>query len=127
MKEKIARELFESFKRRTGYNYGEFDALSGIVQGNYRKDAEAIVALINEWNPMETAPRDGTEFLAVLSNGWVVIMSETPNHGNYRYDWYRVQGNISVPIERTHPAGSLKNSLTAKGWKPMPEIPEELK
>ena len=71
-----------------------------------------------EWNyDMEAAPRDGTEFIATLSNDWVVLMSEIP--GRERYAWYRVSAAVSVPVTRTHNEIS-PDTLTARAWKPKP-------
>ncbi len=76
---------------------------------------------MTEWQPIETAPRDGKRFLAALSNGWVVILSETPDWE--RYAWYTTDSHISVPVARTHAPGSLDDSLVATHWMPLPEAP----
>lgn len=75
---------------------------------------------MSEWQPIETAPKDGTQFLAALNNGWVTILSEVP--GCERYAWYRSNG-ISVPVARTHIAESLKESILATHWMPLPSPP----
>jgi hypothetical protein len=79
---------------------------------------------VSEWNAdMSAAPHDGSQFLAALSNGWVVIISEVPNW--HRYAWYRVSGNLSVPVAETHSKDSLKDSILATHWQPLPKHPGE--
>lgn len=79
---------------------------------------------MSEWQPIETAPKDGTEFLAALSNDWVIIISEVPNWD--RYAWYRTSTNVSIPVARTHEPSSLKdgNCLLATHWMPLPQPPK---
>lgn len=74
-----------------------------------------------EWQPIETAPRDGTKFLAALSNGWLLIMHEVSGRDG-SYLWYATQGNIDVPIMRTH-RGEHPNRPIATHWMPLPEPP----
>lgn len=73
------------------------------------------------WRDISTAPKDGTEFLAALSNGWRVILSEP--RGSERFAWYTSSARISVPIARTHREGSLTESLLATHWMPLPSPP----
>jgi hypothetical protein len=82
-----------------------------------------------EWRPIDSAPKDGTNFLASLSNGWVVILSEVP--GWDRFAWYRCSAQaVSVPVARTHhPAPTVEthdnsSSFTlATHWMPLPPPP----
>lgn len=100
----------------------------GMSIGTKRKEARtkaqaAIAAVEAEgWKTMDSAPRDGTQFLAYLSNGWIVILSERT--GEDRYGWYQCSSNLSIPIARTHPAGSLAHSLIATHWRHLPAAPE---
>jgi len=88
-----------------------------------RRIADFVDALINkydDWQSMETAPTDGTQFLATLSNGNVVILSDLPNCNHY--SWYKASCSSSIPVTRTFPEGSLeKDMLLAVCWKLMPE------
>lgn len=75
------------------------------------------------WRDIESAPRDGTQFLAALSNGWVVIMSEVPKWD--RYAWYQTSSTvIDVPVARTHRPETLTESILATHWQPLPDPPE---
>ena len=71
----------------------------------------------DRWMDISTAPRDGTPFLAALSNGWVLILRDSSN--GYRFAWYDIQG-LSIPIARTHPPDSLGDNLIALWWQPLP-------
>ncbi len=73
-----------------------------------------------QWQPIETAPKDGTRFLAALTNGWIVILSEM---GHERYAWYQTSSKIHIPVARTHPRDSLKESILATHWMPLPAAP----
>lgn len=76
-----------------------------------------------QWNKnMDEAPRDGRQFLAALSNGWVVILAEVSTARHYA--WY-LGGGISVPIARTHSPESLADCVLATHWMPLPEPPHE--
>ena len=77
---------------------------------------------MTEWQPIDTAPKDGKQFLAALSNGWVVILSEPYGHGD-RYAWYLTSCYLSIPIERTHDPESITKCVTATHWMPLPEAP----
>jgi len=74
-----------------------------------------------EWQPIDTAPKDGTKFLAALSSGWILIMHEVQGRDGL-YQWYATQGNTDVPIMRTHP-GTLPNRPIATHWMPLPPPP----
>ena len=75
------------------------------------------------WQPISTAPTDNTEFLAYLTNGWIVIMNGAFD-GTARYEWWHVSGNLSIPYEPSHPKGSLVDSMRATHWHPLPTPPE---
>lgn len=81
--------------------------------------AKKATQVDDDWQDIKTAPQDGTQFLATLSNGWVVILSEIPN--SKHCSWYRASCSMSVPVARTHPEGSLDECLVAICWKPMLE------
>jgi hypothetical protein len=76
---------------------------------------------MGEWNDdMDAAPRDGSEFIACLSNGRITILSEIP--GAKDFPWYRSQYNLSVPIARAH-RGDLSGRLVATHWMHLPSPP----
>lgn len=77
--------------------------------------------IVRGWQPIETAPRDGTEFLACLSNRWAVILSEVI--GADRYAWYRCAG-VSVPVVRTHFGLTDFSGPIATHWMPLPTPPK---
>jgi hypothetical protein len=83
---------------------------------------------MREWQPIETAPLDGSQFLVALTNGWVSIISgysrwktETP-----RYDWWRSLSGLSIPYEPSHPKGTdwaKTGTIRATHWMPLPPPP----
>lgn len=75
-----------------------------------------------KWQPIETAPAGGIQFLAYLSNGWIIILSEP--HEIHNHSWYRGDGP-SIPIVRTHAEGSCEDHMRATHWMPLPEPPNE--
>lgn len=78
------------------------------------------------WQPIETAPKDGTEFLALASNGWYVLASapaEAIKEG-WPYAWWRTSGGTRYPVVETHPANSLSDTgLLLTHWQPLPAPP----
>jgi hypothetical protein len=73
---------------------------------------------MTDWQPIGSAPRDGTQFLAQLSNDWIVIIHEPTME--MRCGWYLGTG-LSIPIERTHPDGSIgEHTIRALYWQPLP-------
>lgn len=78
-----------------------------------------------DWQPIETAPRDGTQFLALLSNGWYALLSDRSNEG-WPYQWWTSAGNVSLPIVETHPADtdwSKTHTILATHWMHLPPPP----
>ena len=71
-----------------------------------------------DWQPIETAPRDGTEFLAALSNGGMAILSEVVGWNSFA--WYR--SSMEIPVARTHDRLS-PDRLVATHWQPLPAHP----
>lgn len=79
-----------------------------------------------EWQPIETAPKDGTKFLAMLSNGWYEILSSPVEMDGY-YDWWSAMGGVDIPIVESHPKNtdwSKSNTILATHWMPLPEPPK---
>ncbi len=83
---------------------------------------------MSEWQPIETAPRDGTQFLALLSNGWYALVS-APVQGlteGWPYQWWRSSDRQSYPVVDTHPADydwSSSYTLLLTHWQPLPAPP----
>lgn len=72
-----------------------------------------------EWQGEGTAPRDGTQFLGLLPNGWYSLLRADPTWKTYA--WWTVPGNASVvPIVETHAMVS-ENSLRLTHWLPLPQ------
>lgn len=78
------------------------------------------------WQPIETAPRDGTEFLALVSNGWYALVSapaEALREG-WPYQWWRSNDRQSYPVVDTHSADSEWGSrLLLTHWMHLPPAP----
>ena len=85
--------------------------------------AELKERLAPEWQPIDTAPKDGSQFLAALSNGWVEIISRDPAWKNFA--WYR-GGSQRLPVEDTHGGFVFDRSvILATHWMPIPKAPNE--
>lgn len=134
-----ARPLASIEKR----NVDEFDiAAWGVIDGHAIPVAVArkLAARINvcilaavcdyargatKWQPIETAPRDGTQFLALLSNGWYELLRCRADADGH-YEWWTALGNVSVPIVETHPNNTdwaKSHTLLATHWMPLPAAP----
>lgn len=76
------------------------------------------------WQPIETAPKDGTQFLAVLSNGWYALLrSPRPFEPKSRYQYWTGTGE-TPPIVETHPDSTEwgeRYIILATHWMPLPE------
>jgi hypothetical protein len=88
------------------------------------EDARLREAL--EWQSIESAPRDGTEFLALVSNGWYALVSapaEALREG-WPYQWWRSNDRQSYPVEDTHSADTdWGNRLRLTHWRHLPAAP----
>jgi hypothetical protein len=77
------------------------------------------------WQPKRSAPTNGREFLALLTNGWRVILSATPAMTRERYQWWRHE-SLSIPYEPSHPPLSeteAHRTLRIACWMELPAIP----
>jgi hypothetical protein len=63
---------------------------------------------MTDWQPMETAPLDGTPFLGILSGGEMVVIS--CGHGELGFV--------------VHASGDEINPLYFTHWMPLPEPPK---
>lgn len=82
-----------------------------------------------EWKPIETAPKDGTQFLALLSNGWYELLRCRADL-EWSYQWWTATGRVSLPIVETHPADtdwSSTHTILATHWMPLPPPPSKAK
>lgn len=70
------------------------------------------------WRPADTAPRDGKDFLALLSNDWCVILCDVSRAD--KYGWWQSAAKISVPIEVTH--DDISDCIRLVGWMPLPQV-----
>lgn len=90
--------------------------------------AAALDALrAEQWQPIETAPIDGSDFLALLSNGWRIIMHGDPRwSGTAAFEWWRTGSLVHVPYEPSHPTGTRwedTRTVRALKWRPLPPPP----
>lgn len=77
------------------------------------------------WQPIETAPKDGTQFLALLSNGWFELLRDRRTE-DWPFQWYTSLGRMSIPIVETHAADTdwkQYHTILATHWMPLPEPP----
>ena len=81
------------------------------------------------WLPIESAPRDGTQFLALLSNGWFDLLRAPPEYsgpwpdGRAYLCW---QGRNNPPIVETYsPDTVATTSIRATHWMPLPAPPSK--
>ena len=78
-----------------------------------------------EWKTIDSAPKDGTQFLALLSNGWFELLRYRAPEG-WPYQWWTATGNVSLPIVETHPPDtdwSKTSTILATHWMPLPTPP----
>lgn len=80
------------------------------------------------WQPIETAPKDGTQFLALVSNGWHALVSAPADglRNGWSYLWWRSSDRQSYPIVQTHSAGTnwaATSTLLLTHWQPLPAPP----
>ncbi len=79
---------------------------------------------MSAWQDIATAPRDGTQFLALVSNGWYALVSapaEALREG-WPYQWWLTNDRYSYPVVETHSADS-EFGMTLRYWMPLPEAP----
>lgn len=80
------------------------------------------------WQPIETAPRDGTQFLALVSNGWYALARAPADalREGWSYQWWVTGDRQSYPIVETHSTDTdweATYSLLLTHWMPLPEAP----
>lgn len=77
-----------------------------------------------KWRDIATAPRNGSQFLALVSNGWMLIASSPHRmkRGAY-YTWW-VGGDLrNFPIVDTFPEGyDFSRSELLVKWMPLPDV-----
>ena len=79
-----------------------------------RQAADALALLGQEWQPIDTAPRDGTEILGLIGDGRVrVVMWGKLSFGDY--DWCYADGGVCSEF-------NIKNRPTH--YMPLPEPPK---
>ncbi|WP_136686215.1 hypothetical protein [Falsirhodobacter xinxiangensis] len=78
------------------------------------------------WHTDMNAMPKGVAVLAALSNGWHEIITDRSEEGDYA-GWYIAHGNVSLPIERTHPRDTnWECAIRAVAWMPLPVPPAAL-
>lgn len=79
-----------------------------------------------DWQPIEFAPRDGTQFLALVSNGWYALV-RAPVQGlreGWPYQWWHSSDRQSYPVEDTHADTEWSpTTLRLTHWMPLPAPP----
>lgn len=80
----------------------------------------------DEWQPIETAPKDGTRFLAALNNGRVTLLSaNSAVERGSRFSWWKCPEGFAVPYEPSHrKADWAETTSRAQYWMPLPAHPE---
>lgn len=92
----------------------------------FDKITEALAT--DNWQDISTAPKDDTEFIAYLSNGWVTVMRGNFD-SNSRYAWWSVQLRLSIPYTPSHPKDidwASTYTVTATHWQPLPNPPKKI-
>lgn len=118
-----------------GRRKGEVSQVGEYAAGEVNGCANLIAALPvpaafaapepDGWLPIETAPRDGTPFLAALSNGDGALLWAP--HGlqraSPRYLWWCGTATWpDLPVVDTHPPG-MAFEIVATHWRPFPALP----
>jgi len=79
------------------------------------------------WQPISSAPRDGTQFLALVSNGWHAL-ARAPQNLDWPYQWWLSSDRQSYPVVETHPDDtdwSQSYTMLLTHWMPLPPPPEQ--
>ena len=103
------------------------EAAKAAAQADYT--ARILAALepapVQGWRTDMDAMPKGVAVLAALSNGWHEIITDRSEDGDYA-GWYIAHGNVSLPIERTHPSSTnWERTIRAVAWMPLPPAPQE--
>ncbi len=98
-------------------------AITAYLRATTSDPAKLRERVARVWLPPDTAPIDGREFLALLSNDWRTILfahSGIRSKG-CRYQWWGKSGGLGPPYEPSHPADT-DWSRTARlvGWMELP-------
>ena len=82
--------------------------------------------MTNKWRPIDTAPTDGTDFLAYLTNRRVVILCASIGvKRNSPYSWWSMGLGIAIPYEKSHKNVDWDElTVRATHWMPLPDDPE---
>lgn len=77
---------------------------------------------MTEWQPIETAPKDGTHILAYMENAVIEAWWEDTSYGNPEYEG---RGEWECPNLSSHGCGccSIFNDAPTH-WMPLPHAPE---
>ena len=79
------------------------------------------------WRDMDSAPKDGTMFLAYIRHNvggaerWAVAWAPSHLNENSRYAWWVTQSDVGCPIVETH--SSVDNCWIMEAWQPLPAPP----
>jgi hypothetical protein len=89
--------------------------------GQSLQEATVTATKAVEWQPMETAPKNGREFLMKLSNGWRIIAS-APGYFVEDPEWtYPRWSTTSSCLLMIHEKDQDHDNLKAIGWMELPE------
>jgi len=87
--------------------------------------AEEGYVIEQGWRPIETAPKDGTQFIAYIQHNvgtaTRIAIAWAPAHPEWRYSWWMVPSNVSCPIVETHE--DVSDSWLITHWRPLPGPP----
>lgn len=100
-----------------------YEQRDAIAAWNTRAPAEQT-----GWRDIETAPKDRTEFLALVSNGWHALVSAPADglRNEWPYLWWRSSDRHSYPVVQTFPADTdwdATSTLRLTHWQPLPAPP----
>ena len=79
------------------------------------------------WRDMDSAPKDGTMFLAYIRHNvggaerWSVAWAPSHLNENSRCAWWVTQSDVGCPIVETH--RSVENCWIMEAWQPLPAPP----
>lgn len=115
--EAVARAIY---KQRYGYGYISWSRWQKSYKDLYRADARAAIAALDKlrgWQPIETAPKDGTQFIA----GRFVRDPKDKRNGRIRVDYWhsRAAGDGYDGLGNFNAA-----YWPATHWMPLPTPPE---
>ena len=110
--ERVAQALFPDWFGEDADEYCGNPELTALAQDQARERAKTAIVAMNQWQPIETAPTEGTRYLAFMNDGQdtqMEVASTSPNN----------QGQLITVV-----GGRFSFDMpTITHWMPLPDPP----